>query len=145
MKKTKTKTTKKTKEQGVTFTKEQYETILEGFFDQMNDRVLDLVFNDTEECHVLIDDMMSFIAQKVVNESEFPISAQDLKTKVAEIMNTDGDGMAQSLLYSQVEYMSQHPDECCGMCDECKSKAKAELATSAFGTHNDFTKTRGLN
>lgn len=132
----------KTNKEGVSFTNEQFEIMLNGLFDQIHDKVLDLVFNDTKECHELIGDMVNFIAQKVVNEEKLPISNTKLKAKVAKIVSAEGDGMAQSLIFSQVDYVHANPDECCGMCDECKTKAKTEL--DALGVPADFDKTRGL-
>lgn len=141
MKKGKTKTKK---QEGVSFTKEQFNVMLEGFFDQINDKVLDLVFSDSERRNLLISDMLDFIAQKVVNEMKFPFDDKLFKEKIAEIMNQEGSGMAQSLIFSQVEDIAANPEKCSGMCDDCKCKAKSETKTELFG-HTDFDKTRGLN
>ena len=130
------KATKPAKEKGVKFNDAQFDIILDGFYGGMTDNILDLVFDAPRED--LTEEMIDFIAQKTVNELDFPTTDEALKAKVDAIMKEDGENMAQDLIFNQVKMYMEAEEGECGECDECKAKAKAAAKAS------EFNKKRGL-
>jgi hypothetical protein len=134
--------TKQSKEKGIKFSKEQFDIILDGFYGAMSDHVLDLVFAaQKSNDYSLTDEMLDFIAQRAVNELDFPTTPELLTSKVDEIMKAEGPSMAQDFIFNQVRSVIEDEAKEC-TCPDCSGKGKGK--SKAKGKANDFNAKRGL-
>ena len=131
------------KEEGVRFTEGQFDIILDGFYEGMTNSILDLVFDSQKADGGLSEEMIDFIAQKIVNDLDFPTTDETLKAKVDEIMKDDGANMAQDLIFNQVRSVVEST-MCEEECDNCKDSCKGNGKNKGKGKGSELNKKRGL-
>ena len=125
------KTQKKTK-----LTKTQIELIFNEFYDNIQNKVLDLVFDPKEEEVKLIQEMMGFVSQQIINDVKFPATDEKIIENIRKVMVKDGKDMAQDLIYNQVKSTIKIPPP-----TKCDKKKCGGCKCSG---DNDFNKKRGL-
>ncbi|MFA5024100.1 MAG: hypothetical protein WC523_04050 [Patescibacteria group bacterium] len=125
---------KKTKGKGIKFTQKQIDIIIDGFYQSVQKKILDLIF-DSEKKSKVVDEMIDFVAQNAVNEIKFPITDEALAKKIEEIMGKNANNMAQDLIFKQVESMLDK-----SKCDKCATKP----SKTDNKKQNEYNKMRGL-
>ena len=112
------------------FTKEQIDTVVDEFFLQLNQQLIDLIYepaNNDEHHH--LDDMTAFVFDTIIHDMRKPITLPKLKAMTAKIMGGEKREMAKDLIFAYVQSVI----------------AKEKVQVPAPKQDNLFNKTRGLN
>lgn len=124
----------KTKKKEFVLSDKQAEIIIKKFYEHSQAKIIEMVFENSKS---LVEEMLDFIVQKIVNDFKPPISDNDFEKGVIEIISANAKEMSQDLIFNQVNTVIVQKDAAAiSDCSLCNKKCKS--------TTSDFNSVRGL-